>query len=100
MNTNKDDERIQAYCTDPVLNRSFRGHNDTITAGVFNPNMKQLITSSLDKTVRVWNFKPQMRPYKFIGHKGPVNDVVISPNGTLIASASSDETVRIWSNSV
>jgi len=77
MLTSKEDDRIQAYCTDPILNRSFRGHNDTITAGVFNPNMKQLVTSSLDNTA-----------------------VVISPNGTLIASASSDETVRIWSNSV
>ena len=41
MLTSKEDDRIQAYCTDPILNRSFRGHNDTITSGVFNPNMKQ-----------------------------------------------------------
>ena len=48
----------------------------------------------------VWNFKPQLRPFKFTGHKGAVHDVAISPNGQLIASASNDETVRIWENSV
>ena len=35
----------------------------------FNPNMKQLITASLDNSLMVWNFKPQMRAYRFAGHK-------------------------------
>jgi centriolar protein POC1 len=48
----------------------------------------------------VWNFKPSLRPYRFIGHKGPIYDVCVSPNGSTIASCSADETVRIWNNSV
>jgi hypothetical protein len=31
--------------------------------------MKQLISGSLDSTVMVWNFKPQLRAYRFAGHK-------------------------------
>lgn len=85
---------------DPALKRSFKGHKDAITAIAFNPNLKQVVSSSLDGTVMVWNFKPSLRPYRFIGHKGPVYDVQVSPQGNLIASCSADETVRIWNNSV
>ena len=85
---------------DPALKRSFKGHKDSITGICFNPNLKQVVSSSLDGTLMVWNFKPTLRPYRFIGHKGPVYDVCISPNGQVIASCSADETVRIWNNSV
>jgi WD40 repeat protein len=54
---------------DPTLERTFRGHKDGVTAVCFNPNMKQLITASLDNSLMVWNFKPQMRAYRFAGHK-------------------------------
>lgn len=54
---------------DPVLERSFRGHKDAVTSVVFNPNMKQLISGGLDKTIMIWNFKPQLRAYRFAGHK-------------------------------
>ena len=54
---------------DPTLERTFRGHKDAVTAVAFNPNMKQLITASLDNSLMIWNFKPQMRAYRFAGHK-------------------------------
>lgn len=85
---------------DPSLKRSFKGHKDTITGIAFNPNLKQVISSSLDGTLMIWNFKPSLRPYRFIGHKGPVYDIAVSSDGQTIVSASADETVRIWTNSV
>ena len=85
---------------DPALKRSFKGHKDTITGIAFNPNLKQVISTSLDGTLMIWNFKPTLRPYRFIGHKGPIYDVAVSPNGQVIASASADETVRLWTNTV
>ena len=54
---------------DPTLERSFRGHRDAVTSVAFNPNLKQLISGSLDSHVMVWNFKPQMRAFRFAGHK-------------------------------
>ena len=66
---------------DPALKRSFKGHKDAITGICFNPNLKQVVSSSLDGTLMVWNFKPSLRPYRFIGHKGPVYETCISPNG-------------------
>lgn len=54
---------------DPALERTFRGHKDSVTACAFNPNMKQLITASLDNSLMMWNFNPSMRAYRFQGHK-------------------------------
>lgn len=54
---------------DPTLERSFRGHKDAVTSVCFNHNMKQLVTGSLDNCVMVWNFKPQLRAFRFAGHK-------------------------------
>jgi centriolar protein POC1 len=54
---------------DPTLERSFRGHRDAVTSVAFNTNLKQLISGSLDNCVMVWNFKPQLRAFRFAGHK-------------------------------
>lgn len=54
---------------DPTLERSFRGHKDAVTSVCFNPNMRQLVSGGLDGFVMVWNFKPQLRAFRFQGHK-------------------------------
>ena len=64
--------RVNVICVqpeDPTLERSFRGHKDAVTSVAFNHNMKQLISGSLDGCVMVWNFKPQLRAFRFAGHK-------------------------------
>lgn len=80
----------------PTLERSFRGHKDAISSVCFNPNMKQLISGGHDSCVMVWNFRLQLRAFRFVGHKGPVLSVAAAPSGNLIASASKDRTVRLW----
>ncbi len=86
--------------TDPAMKRSFKGHKDGVTSTCFNPNLRQVISGSLDGTVMVWNFKPMMRPFRFVGHKGAVHSVCVTPNGNQIVSCSADQTIRVWSNSV
>jgi hypothetical protein len=76
---------------DPALERHFKGHRDAVTSLDFSPNTKQLglldlicavrnmrfflvmavlqVSGSLDSCLMVWNFKPQMRAYRFVGHK-------------------------------
>jgi centriolar protein POC1 len=54
---------------DPTLERSFRGHKDVITDLAFKPSMTQLASGSMDCSVMVWNFKPQLRAFRFVGHK-------------------------------
>ena len=92
--------RNQSFFTDPVIHRSFKGNNETITSCIFTPNMKQSISGTENGNIFVWNFKPQMRPFKFSGHKGAITDLAINPLGDIIASSSTDQTVRLWTNAV
>ncbi|TPX30416.1 hypothetical protein SmJEL517_g06016 [Synchytrium microbalum] len=85
---------------DPTLERSFRGHKDAVTGVAFKPSMTQLASSSMDHSVMVWNFKPQLRAFRFVGHKAAVTSVDFSPTGHLLASSSRDKTVRLWTPNV
>ena len=92
--------RLQSFFTDPIIHRSFKGNNETISTCIFTPNMKQAISGTENGNIFVWNFKPQMRPFKFSGHKGAITDLAINPLGDIIASSSIDHTVRLWTNAV
>ena len=92
--------RNQSFFTDPTIHRSFKGNNETISTCIFTPNMKQSISGTENGNIFVWNFKPQMRPFKFSGHKGAITDLAINPLGDIIASSSTDQTVRLWTNAV
>ena len=73
---------------DPSLERTFRGHKDTVTSVSFAPGgpMKQLVSSAVDGSLMLWNFKPQLRAFRFLGHRGPVYHAEFAPSGQLIAS--------------
>ncbi|MPC07609.1 POC1 centriolar A [Portunus trituberculatus] len=81
---------------DPTLKCHFKGHRDLVTALHFNPTNTQLVSSSLDHTLMMWNHRQRHRAYRFLGHTDAVNDVRFSPSGNLMASASRDRTVRLW----
>ena len=85
---------------DPYLERSFRGHTGAVTAVAFSPTMRQIASGGEDGVVMVWNFKPQLRAFRFYGHQGAVTSVCFSPDGSLLASASADNTVRLWEPSI
>lgn len=85
-----------ASTTDPSLQRTFRGHRSYVSSVAFSPTLKQLASGSGDNCIMLWNFKPQLRAFRFIGHKGVVTDVQFSPDGDVLASASKDKTVRLW----
>lgn len=83
---------------DPKIERSFQGHKGAITGCAFNPKMRQLVTSSVDKTVMLWNFK--LRAFRFEGHKDKVLSVDFSGANDLIVSGSKDGSARLWEPSV
>ncbi|XP_012523864.1 POC1 centriolar protein homolog A isoform X2 [Monomorium pharaonis] len=85
---------------DPTYEKNFIGHTDVITALSFHPNTDQLISSSHDKKIILWNLTKKKSAYKFMGHKESVLDVCYSSDGSSMASASRDRSVRIWTPKV
>ena len=74
---------------------AFMGHSQPIRSLAFSPNGQQIISTSDDGTVRLWD-----RAGKLIlelkGHTGPVYSVAISPDGRSILTGSMDNTARLW----
>ncbi|KAJ3124328.1 POC1 centriolar protein A [Nowakowskiella sp. JEL0407] len=48
----------------------------------------------------LWNFKPQLRAFRFVGHASEVTGVDFNNAGNCLASCSKDKTVRLWSPTV
>jgi len=81
---------------DPSLERTFRGHRGYVTGVAFSPSFKLLASCSSDNCIMLWNYRPQLRAFRFIGHKAVVTAVKFSPDGDILASASKDKTIRLW----
>lgn len=72
------------------------GHTGKINAIIFNTFKNQFISSSDDKSARVWNFVTGECVFILSGHTDYVKYADFSNNGLLIATASKDNTIIIW----
>ncbi|KZV61054.1 WD40 repeat-like protein [Peniophora sp. CONT] len=82
--------------TDPVW-QVLLGHQGTVESVAFFPDSEHVVSSSLDKTIRVWNTNTgQVVGKPFEGHSHWVRSIAVSPDGAYIASGSHDTTIRIW----
>lgn len=81
---------------DPVVEKHYKGHKGTVTGLAFHPETKKLVSSSVDKTLMLWQIADSTRAFRYFAHKDEVLDVNYAPSGEVFASASKDRTVRIW----
>ncbi|KAI3716696.1 hypothetical protein L1987_67751 [Smallanthus sonchifolius] len=74
-------------------------HSSRITDVRFSPSMSRLATSSIDKTVRVWDVDhPDFSLHTFIGHSASVMSLDFHPNrDDLICSCDRAGGIRYWS---
>ncbi|KAG1813609.1 WD40-repeat-containing domain protein [Suillus subaureus] len=85
---------MKEHSTQP---RIMLGHTSSVLAAAFFKDGRRVITSSSDKTLRIWDVQTGASvgaPFK--GHKGWVRSVTISPDDRRIASGGEDKTIILW----
>lgn len=74
------------------------GHSNEITSIFFSPRGDRFISSSLDKSVKLWNVKnsEEIEASETLYCFTPVYSASFSPNGNYIACALTDSNVKVW----
>ncbi|KAH9622130.1 hypothetical protein KSS87_017966 [Heliosperma pusillum] len=74
------------------------GHSDWVSCVRFSPNNSQptIVSSSWDKTVKIWNLTNCKLRSTLAGHNAYVNTVAVSPDGSLCASGGKDGVILLW----
>jgi WD40 repeat protein len=78
------------------LERQFTGHTDVILRLAWHPQGKQLSTSSVDNSAKIWDVPTGELIVTLRGHSFGVNRAIWSPDAKLLATCSFDRTLRIW----
>lgn len=75
--------------------RTFR-HQGPVTAASFNRTGDRIVTSSYDKTARIWRVLDGSELAILRGHQSVVERATFSPDGTRVITAARDNTARLW----
>lgn len=78
------------------LLKTFEGHSNDVTDLLVTVDRKYLISSSKDKTIRVWDIANAKEETKFEEHTWAVTDIDMDPFGLYLASSSLDGTVNLY----
>ncbi len=72
------------------------GHSARVYAAAYSHDGTQIVTASLDKTIRTWDARTAAFHAVLIGHTEAVNTAAYSADDTHIVTSSNDKTARIW----
>ncbi len=62
----------------------------------FRASGRLLVSSSDDKSVRLWNLDTGLAISTLTGHSQSVKSLAFNPDGTILATGSDDQTVKLW----
>ncbi|MCP4933475.1 MAG: TIR domain-containing protein [bacterium] len=77
-------------------NLVFNGHENQVSGATFSPNGKLILSSSWDRTVRVWSIAKRKAILTLDQHDGFVNGAVYSPDQSMILTAALDNKARLF----
>jgi WD40 repeat protein len=78
------------------LIHTLRGHDNVVLRLTWSPDGKTLASTSVDKTIRLWDLKSGGLRTVLRGHYEGVNEVAWAPDGSWLISCSFDQTIRVW----
>jgi WD40 repeat protein len=73
-----------------------RGHEREVYCAAYSPDGSRVVTTSYDKTARIWDAATAQEIAVLRGHEDYVVSAAYSPDGARIITASVDKTARIW----
>src|SRR5579862_9274047 len=74
---------------------TFEEHRARVMSVAFNP-LGEMLASSSDKTVKLWDLQSGKLLRTLKGHRARVTSVAFNPQGEMLASGSEDMTVKLW----
>lgn len=76
---------------------TFRGHTNAVVSVAFNPDGKEIVTGSFDKTIRIFRTNERKpRDCYYNDRMQIVHSAVYSNDGEFIISGSDDGSLRLW----
>lgn len=76
--------------------RSLHGHNHIVSDCVISSDGAYALSSSWDKTLRLWELSTGVTTRRFVGHTNDVLSVSFSADNRQIVSGSRDRTIKLW----
>jgi WD40 repeat protein len=74
-----------------------RGFHSDVHSASFSPDGRLIVTTSADRTARLWAVSSGHLVRQLSGHTAAVYDAAFTPDGRFVVTGSSDSTTRIWS---
>jgi WD40 repeat protein len=74
----------------------FLGHSEAVNSIAFSADGRQIISASMDKTLKLWDIESGHLVRTFTGHSYGVTSVAFSPDGSRVLSGSYDTTLKLW----
>lgn len=78
------------------LSKTFRGHQNSVSAIGFHPKKPLLATVSDDETWKLWSVPDCELIMSGEGHRGWVGGLAFHPRGHNLATCGGDNTVKLW----
>ena len=76
--------------------RILKGHNHFVSDVVISSDGQFALSSSWDKTLRLWDLNTGLTTRRFVGHTSDVLSVSFSADNRQIVSGSRDRTIKLW----
>jgi WD40 repeat protein len=76
--------------------RTWAAHEFSIKAVALTPDGLNIISCSIDRTIKIWDFASGEELRTLEGHTRTVSAVAVTPDGQYVISACEDGTLKVW----
>jgi WD40 repeat protein len=95
--TGKASPKVLTRKEPPFVEMTFKGHEDDVDGVAFIAGTRLLVTSSWDKSLRVWDLDTGKQVGEpLLGHDAQVQSVAASPDGRWIVSGGYNGSILVW----